>query len=225
MVNKLYRIAWFKKGNEVKVTICLVSFSMGKNYHDQVWRDVVPMDVSHILLGRPWQYDKNVTHDGCKNTYTFRMEKVEIVLLPSKEEKTPKSLQEEGSNFLTSSMFARESESSCVIYMLVAKDLGISFNVPRELEPLLEEFKDVTPDELPNALPPLRDIQHQIDLIPGYNLPNKAHYRISPKEHEELNKQVMELLKKGYIKESMSLCAVPALLTPKKDGTWRIFQD
>ncbi|XP_077249180.1 uncharacterized protein LOC143888627 [Tasmannia lanceolata] len=227
MVNKLklktephpkpYRIAWFKKGNEVKVTKrCLVSFSMGKNYHDQVWCDVVPMDVCHILFGRPWQYDRNVTHDGRKNTYTFRMEKVEIVLLPSKEEKTPKSLQEEGSNFLTSSMFVRESESSGVIYMLVAKDLGMSFNVPSELEPLLEEFKDVTPDELPNGLPPLRDIQHQIDLIPNSNLPNKAHYRMSPKEHEELNKQVMELLKKCYIKESMSPCAVPALLTPRK---------
>ncbi|XP_077223394.1 uncharacterized protein LOC143857005 [Tasmannia lanceolata] len=60
--------------------------------------------------------------------------------------------------------------------MLAAKYLENSFNVPSELEPLLEKFNDVTSDELPIGIPPLRDIQHQIDLIPSSNLPNKAHY-------------------------------------------------
>lgn len=41
-----------------------------------------------------------------------------------------------------------------------------------------------------------------------------------PIEHAEVQRQVVELLKNGLIKESFSLCAVPALLTPKKDGTW-----
>jgi len=49
-----YRLSWFKKGNDVKVTKrCLVSFSIRKKYFDEVWCDVVPMDVCHILLGRP----------------------------------------------------------------------------------------------------------------------------------------------------------------------------
>lgn len=49
-----YKLQWLNKGSEVKVTKrCLVSFSIGQKYQDQVWCDVVPMDACHLLLGRP----------------------------------------------------------------------------------------------------------------------------------------------------------------------------
>ncbi|GKF69357.1 reverse transcriptase domain-containing protein [Tanacetum coccineum] len=54
-----YQLTWLKKGNTVKVSQrCLVQFSIGKNYKDEVWSEVIPMDAAHILLGRPWKFDR-----------------------------------------------------------------------------------------------------------------------------------------------------------------------
>jgi len=53
---------------------------------------------------------------------------------------------------------------------------------------LLKEFVDVVPEEIPSELPPLRDIQHVIDLVPSSQLPNLPHYRLNPTECEELNR-------------------------------------
>jgi ribulose bisphosphate carboxylase small subunit len=73
---------------------------------------------------------------------------------------------------------------------------------------------------VPPGLPPIQGIEHQIDLIPGASLPNRAPYRTNPEETKEIQRQVQELLDKGYVRESLSPCAVPVLLVPKKDGSW-----
>nr|GEY56190.1 putative reverse transcriptase domain-containing protein [Tanacetum cinerariifolium] len=73
--------------------------------------------------------------------------------------------------------------------------------------PLLKEFFDVFHDELPDALQPLYDIQHHIDLEPSSQFPNRPHYRLCPEVHEELRRQVKEFVSKGHIRKIMSTCA------------------
>jgi hypothetical protein len=63
---------------------CLVEFRIG-GYKDEILCDFVPMDVCHLLLGRQRQYDKNVVHDGGKNTYTLEKNGRTHMLLPIKD--------------------------------------------------------------------------------------------------------------------------------------------
>ena len=78
---------------------------------------------------------------------------------------------------------------------------------------------------MPNELPPIRSIEHQIDFVPEATIPNQPGYRSNAKETKELQRQVDDLMSKGYVRESMSPCAVPVLLMPKKDETWRMCVD
>ena len=57
--------------------------------------------------------------------------------------------------------------------------------------------------------------------MPGATIPNRPAYKSNLKETKERQRQVEELLTKGYMRESMSPCAMLVLLVPKKDGTWR----
>jgi hypothetical protein len=90
---------------------------------------------------------------------------------------------------------------------------------------ILQEFADIFPEEVPTGLPPLRGIEHQIDLIPGMTLLNRAPYRTNLDETKEIQKQVQALPDKGYIRISLSPCVAPVILVPKKDGTWRMCVD
>ncbi|KAF8053493.1 hypothetical protein N665_1411s0024 [Sinapis alba] len=157
---KPYRLKWLNDETELKIgEQVVIPFSIGR-YVDQVTCDVVPVQAGHLLLGRPWQFDKETIHNGRTNYYSFTHHN-------RKHNLAPLSPQQ-------------------VLEMQRDMDKGNKVRAP---------------------------------------LPNRPDYRVNPEEAKELEKQLQDLMDKGYIRESLSPCAVPVLLVPKKDGTWRMCVD
>lgn len=97
--------------------------------------------------------------------------------------------------------------------------------MPNCVESLLQEFKELFPKEVPSGLPPIRGIKHHIYLNPGAFLPNRPAYRSNPQQTQEIQRQVAELISKGWVRENLSPCVVPIILVTKKDGSWRMCID
>ncbi|XP_048622366.1 uncharacterized protein LOC125591712 [Brassica napus] len=232
-----YRLKWLNDKTELKIfEQVVVPFRIGK-YHDQVKCDVVPMQAGHILLGWPWQFDKETIHHGRTNIYSFTHNNKKhnpAPLSPQEVHDMQKAMDQAGkvskaNIYLTSGQVLKSLHNETQVLLMIFKEgCFAGFEVqelPSGIQELMERYKDVFPDDVPAGLPPIRGIEHQVDLVPGAPLPNRAAYHVNPEEAKELERQVQELMDKGYIRESLSPCAVPVLLVPKKDGTWRMCVD
>jgi hypothetical protein len=98
-------------------------------------------------------------------------------------------------------------------------------DIPKDIHEMLENFYDIVVDEFTSSLPPIRSISHHIDLIPGVSLSNKDPYRLTPQENEEVKIQVECLMEKGLVRQRLSPHTVQTVLSPKKDGGWRMCTD
>jgi hypothetical protein len=96
--------------------------------------------------------------------------------------------------------------------------------LPLEKIPIVCEYADVFPDELP-SMPPDRDIEFAIDLQPGTTPISKRPYRMPPVELVESKKQLQELLDKDFICQSTSPWGCPVLFVKKKDERLRLCID
>ncbi|XP_048628431.1 uncharacterized protein LOC125598279 [Brassica napus] len=199
-----------------------VLLSVGK-YQDEITCDVAPLEASHILLGRPWQYDKRSVHDGFTNRYTFIHKETSYPGANDPSGGTPGSdasqmkrgeskaaskslLLEETSQVSKLNLFATAKdiktaviEQSNLILVVYKELLSSTTNpapeIPEEIECLLQEYRDVFPEDNPI----------------GATLPNRPAYRTNPVETKELQKQVNELMEKGHIRESMSPCVLKTM--------------
>ncbi|GJW45079.1 putative reverse transcriptase domain-containing protein [Tanacetum coccineum] len=90
--------------------------------------------------------------------------------------------------------------------------------------PVVREFLEVFPKDLP-GLPPVRQVEFQIDLILGATPVTRAPYRLAPSEMQELSNQLQELADRGFIRPSTSPWGAPVLFVKKKDGSFRMCID
>ena len=198
----------------------LVSFSIGL-YQDQVLCDVLDLDACHVLLGRPWQHDRRTQHDGFTNVYTVLHEgkKKNLLLLPP-HKTIPTSKPKQPRHLISRKGCKKLVRSGDYVFILFVKEVSKEENpMHPSIVKQLTEFQDVFLKELPIGLSPIRGIEHQIDLIPGASLPNKPTYRTNPEQSKEMQRQVTELMNRGFVRESLSPCVVPTLLVSKKDDT------
>ena len=139
------------------------------------------MDVGSITLGRPWLFGLDVTIYGRSNSCTFihKGRKIRINLLEpksntsvQKEDKVPE--KQKSPHLVDAKTMERDVRKIYVIFALVDTDSSLDplLDVPLEVASILQEFAQVFPEELPNKLPPMRDIQHAIDLVLGATLSN-----------------------------------------------------
>jgi len=114
-------------------------------------------------------------------------------------------------------------KKGCDAYLVSIRDVRRE-EAKLEDVPVVQEFEDVFPDDL-SGLPPEREIEFTIDVVPGTNPISMPPYRMAPAELKELREQLNDLLQKGYIRPSTSPWGAPVLFVKKKDGTMRLCID
>ncbi|GJU03781.1 pol protein [Tanacetum coccineum] len=169
-----------------------------------------------VILGMDWLASHRATIDCYARTVIFgNVCQPEFVYHGSSPLKSVK---------LISAMKARTLIShGCQGFLASVMDTSLESPNIENLS-VVREFADVFPDELP-GLPPAREIEFGIELIPGAEPISKAPYRMAPVELKELKEQLQEMLENGFIRPSVSPWGAPVLFVKKKDGSMRLCID
>ena len=202
-------------------------------YKEKLPLHVLPLAQYDVILGKPWLALHNPQIDWRANSLSF-LHQDEPIYLSSQVSVDDPYLE---ASLISANAVVRAMKQDAMVYMISLTALlsseeaieGVGHANKENLDPawqeLLDEFNDVFGEKLSTGLPPSRAVDHRIELIPGSEPPNKAPYRLSPKEMDELKKQLTQLLDTGAIRPSTSPYAAPVLFVHKKDGTMRMCID
>ncbi|GJS70420.1 putative reverse transcriptase domain-containing protein [Tanacetum coccineum] len=124
----------------------------GNTYKDNVWCDVVAMDACHLLLGRPWEYDHNITYNGRTNTYSFLFRGVKITLMPNKPKEVVSKPTELHMSFGGLKLKHIEVNSS----KLMALHIGITLNLEKQR---LNMCTDMTKPQIAVECPKIKHLK------------------------------------------------------------------
>ena len=199
---------------------------------------VFPLSRYDVILGKPWLAKNNPAINYRTNEVTIGNSQSWIAQLTlDNHSSTPDETPNVQLNFITGKQARhslRQGEEGFLAYVSSADSPGTrptEFNVDatghhrNELLNLLNEYRDVLPQELPQSLPPERSINHDIDLVPGSSPPSRAPYRLSKPFMDELQKQITALLERGFIEPSKSPFGAPVFFVKKADGSLRLVCD
>jgi hypothetical protein len=185
---------------------------------------VIPLVDYDVIVGSPWLKRHNPSIDWSTGIVRVSSQGRQCVL-PLHTHSHVATIQ-----MVSAIQMKREVQKGEDMYLVLIQDAvehtsDSKATISGDAAAIISEYKDVFPDELPSHLPPVREIDHRIELEPGQNPPSKPTYRMSQPEMDELKKQLVELLDKGYIRESKSPYGAPVLFVKKKDGSMRMCID
>ena len=180
--------------------------------------DLVALDMRDfdVVLGMDWLSRHKATLDCYKKEVKLHR--------PGKLEVKFRGMRRElYSNMISAMAVQRMLRKGCQGYLAYVVETEKEGTLVDEI-PVVREFPDVFPDDIA-GLPPDREVEFTIDLIPGTEPISIPPYRMAPAELRELKAQLEELLNKGFIRPSISPWGAPVLFVKKKDGSLRLCID
>ena len=180
--------------------------------------DLILIDLKGLdmILGMDWLASNYALMDCFRKEVIFRRPGLLVVVFYGEQRRAPSGL--------IFNISARcLLQKGCQGYLAHVVDTRSS-EVRFEDVPVVRDFLDVFPDDLP-GLPPEQEIDFPIDLVPDTALISLPPYRMAPAELKELKTQLQDLMDRGFIRPSVSPWGAPVLFVKKKDDTWRLSID
>ncbi|KAL5815789.1 hypothetical protein ACOSQ3_024167 [Xanthoceras sorbifolium] len=176
----------------------------------------LPFHEFDVILGMDWLTRHRVVIDCELKRVTLRtVDGAEITMVGERRDFL--------SNVISATAACKLIRKGCEAYLAQVVDFR-KVNAEIQNIPTVCDFADVFPEELP-GLPPQREVEFVIDVVPGTSPVSIAPYRMAPAELKELKIQLQELLEKGFIRPSVSPWGAPVLFVKKKDGSLRLCID